>query len=371
MRAGGVRAAVIVAVMAAATAASARPQGASPPPAAAAAPAPASSPSPGRSCKIGLIGELKLEVVDNKPLLNGAINGQPVRILVDTGSFTSMLFTDKARELHLALQDVRGLKLSGVGGVSTARSAYLDELDIAGVKRKGFRILVGGENAISAFSLIIGQDLMGRYDLEFDFRNGVMRFLTDSGCTDNDMAYWAKGAYSVAKLTEAPDDKIGLQVKLNGRAVDAILDTGASTSVATLSAADAARVKVEETGRVSQGIGALKVATKVGVLDTFQVGDEVIRNARLRFSDLFGAVQFTETGSHIGARPTDLPRMLLGADFLKAHRILISRTRHAAYFTYEGGPVFEAPRRLAPAASSPSAPPAGGAPAASPAPGGA
>ena len=36
--------------------------------------------------------------------------------------------------------------------------------------------------------------------------------------------------------------------------------------------------------------------------------------------------------------------MLLGADFLRAHRVLVSHSQRKMYFTYLGGPVFAAPR---------------------------
>jgi hypothetical protein len=35
------------------------------------------------------------------------------------------------------------------------------------------------------------------------------------------------------------------------------------------------------------------------------------------------------------------PEMLLGLDFLRAHRILVDNSMRKMVFTYEGGPVFE------------------------------
>jgi hypothetical protein len=33
--------------------------------------------------------------------------------------------------------------------------------------------------------------------------------------------------------------------------------------------------------------------------------------------------------------------MLLGADFLRAHRVLVAHSQRKLYFTYTGGPVFQ------------------------------
>ena len=37
--------------------------------------------------------------------------------------------------------------------------------------------------------------------------------------------------------------------------------------------------------------------------------------------------------------------MLIGADFLRAHRVLVSHSQRKMYFTYVGGPVFATPPR--------------------------
>ena len=193
--------------------------------------------------------------------------------------------------------------------------------------------------------------MLGRFDIEFDLQHGAVRLLQPRGCGEGDMAYWAK-AYNETPIIADDRDKIGVTVKLNGRPVRAILDSGASTSVGTPRAASAARVRLEASDTKGGGIGALTLTNQVGVLDSFSIGDETIQNAKLRFSDLFGATTFGHTGSMIARHMDDEPDMLLGFDFLKSHRVLVSRTRHMVYFTYEGGPVFDAARRPATQAGS-------------------
>ncbi|MEA1674201.1 hypothetical protein [Nitrospirillum sp. BR 11163] len=47
-----------------------------------------------------------------------------------------------------------------------------------------------------------------------------------------------------------------------------------------------------------------------------------------------------------------MPDMLLGLDFLRAHRMFVAHSQHRIYFTYVGGPVFQVTgphlRRVAP-----------------------
>jgi hypothetical protein len=80
----------------------------------------------------------------------------------------------------------------------------------------------------------------------------------------------------------------------------------------------------------------------VGTFDSVSIGDETIRNVRLRVGDMFSKDTVAGTGSRI-ARPAavDPPEMLLGFDFLLSHRVLVLPKEHAVVFTYNGGPLFQ------------------------------
>jgi hypothetical protein len=55
------------------------------------------------------------------------------------------------------------------------------------------------------------------------------------------------------------------------------------------------------------------------------LGDEEMRNVRLRFGD------FSMDGGD----------MLLGADFFLSHRVYVANSQDKLYFTYNGGPPFD------------------------------
>jgi tetratricopeptide (TPR) repeat protein len=62
----------------------------------------------------------------------------------------------------------------------------------------------------------------------------------------------------------------------------------------------------------------------IAPFDSFQIGDEEIKNTRMRVADF-------EMGDIDG---------LVGADFFLSHRIYIAHGQRRLYFTYNGGPVF-------------------------------
>lgn len=316
-------------------------------------------------CEMGQVAELKVEFTHLRPVLPGVVNGQPVRILVDTGAGGSMLFRSTAQRLHLTLRDAPNYRLYGAGGNAVASIANLTNLQLLGFTKQNFDILVAGERKADV-DMLLGEDFWSQADEEFNLKDGVIRLLKISGCSDDQMPYWAKSAYNETPLTSSgPRDLLTVDVKINGRKVHAILDSGAQTSVITPVAAQMAGATLEEGEGSSAGVGGEVMKNQLAKLNSFAIGDEVINTTRMRVADLFGRVGFKETGSRLASQPNDLPAMLLGADFLRSHRVLIARARHMVYFTYEGGPVFDL---RAPPASAVEAPPSSSA-GPSPAPG--
>jgi tetratricopeptide (TPR) repeat protein len=91
---------------------------------------------------------------------------------------------------------------------------------------------------------------------------------------------------------------------------------------------------------MSVGFGAT-FQTYIAPFASFKIGDEEVKNTRLRI----GALDF---------RNAD---MLIGPDFFLAHRIYVANSQHKLYFTYNGGPVFNlSGAKYAGAADEPHAP---------------
>jgi hypothetical protein len=132
---------------------------------------------------------------------------------------------------------------------------------------------------------------------------------------------------------------------LNGQKAIAELDSGAYTSVVTSGMAERAAAKTQfedvRSASVSTGFAGKAVPTSIAVFPTFAIGDEAINNAKLRIADLFHADTKMQIGSLIPQRMVDSPDMLLGADFIRAHRIYIARSQGKIYFSYNGGPIFQ------------------------------
>ena len=73
-----------------------------------------------------------------------------------------------------------------------------------------------------------------------------------------------------------------------------------------------------------RGIGRRMIPSWLAPVASFKIGDEEVRNTRLRIA----AMSLPNTD------------MLLGADFFLSHRVYVANSQHRIYFTYNGGPVF-------------------------------
>ena len=103
--------------------------------------------------------------------------------------------------------------------------------------------------------------------------------------------------------------------------MDAILDSGASTSLVPGKVAAAVGSTTGPTATPAVGVGGKVVEVRVSRFRSFAIGNEDVPDIDIAVLD------------------QDLP-MLIGADFLRSHRTLVSHSQRKMYFTYAGGPVF-------------------------------
>jgi len=268
----------------------------------------------------------------NKLLIDGAINGRKVDIALDTGSMITMIIRSEAKQLGLKPSPTAG-RISGAGGESAVEKVLVDEIRIGEATGKDLYMLVAGEQDVKGeFSVILGEDFFRqhRFDVEFDLPHNAVRFYQSSACGAASLAYWAAGGVGevVIEPFNESEPRIFLTVRINGQPVRALLDSGAANSL--LNKSVAARLGMEPgkpgvmaAGRV-RGVGRSELNAWVAQFQSFVIGSETIKEVAILFAEL----------------PPDVP-MLLGADFLRAHRVLVAHSQRKVYFSYTGGPVFQ------------------------------
>jgi len=208
--------------------------------------------------------------------------------------------------------------------------------------------VAGEHNRNDAAAVLLGYDFLRKFDVEFDLAHNVVRLYQPKECNGALAAAWA----TESRLNEVeiePIDEVSpqivLTVRINGQPVQALLDSGAEVSILSKRDAAAAGVTPETPGvalvGTIGGLGGKPVTTWIGPFRTIAIGNELIKNAALPFADLYRRNTYTPIGSLVPRTVDERQLMLLGVDFLRAHRVLVAHGERKIYFTYVGGPVFQ------------------------------
>lgn len=300
------------------------------------------------NCKMVQIADWPVRLERGHLIVDGAINGKKIGIMLDTGATTSMILRSATEQLGLTRHEVRGYRMFGIGGETHVEATSIDEFKIGQVARKNWRVLVAGERDFGrGVAFLLGEDFLGQVDLEFDLAHGAVRLFQPRDCEAVSLAYWATEGASEVDIEAIYDARpqVVLTVQINGQPVRAMLDSGASQSVLDKSEAARLGVTPDSPGVVAGGkrggLGGKSVDYWIGPFQSFAIGDEVVRDTTIGFADLWKEAKYTPIGSNLPRNMELAMSMLLGADFLLAHRLLVAHSQRKLYFTYAGGPVFE------------------------------
>ncbi|MBB6252468.1 retroviral-like aspartic protease family protein [Nitrospirillum iridis] len=306
------------------------------------------------SCKLAKVGSVPVTLDGNQPLVSAVVNGKPVHFLLDTGADSSIISRPAAARLGLYAKDTGG-QLIGLNGSSRLLQSTMNTIEMGTYHGKDVRVFVGGHNEFGAGEDVVGvlgMDFLERHDLEFDFAHNLLNLYKPEGCDDVELAYWAD-SYSMVELDRVWRTRaaIRLVITVDGQPLHALVDSGATVSLLDAKAMrhlgrDTANVGVGpeadvKPGGAIRGIGGLYLPTLISTFGTVSIGDETIKNAKMRYlahpDDKGQLVTDARLDDAFGGGVD----MVLGADFLRSHRVYVAFSQRKIYFTYAGGPVFQ------------------------------
>jgi tetratricopeptide (TPR) repeat protein len=293
-------------------------------------------------CKLEKVADLPVTMAGLRPTVVARINGVDARFVVDSGAFFSSLTPAAVARYGLSQGPAPfNMRVSGIGGgEADISAANAKDFEFGGIPHKNADFLVIDTVGGGGTAGVIGQNVLGALDVEYDLANGVIRLFHPDGCGGASLAYWAKPdeAYSVIDIerTTPMDPNAKAHASINGGGIIVEFDTGMPHSMLSRAAAGRAGVTPTSPGTITAGYisGVAQrsfLETWRGTFASFKIGDEEIRNTPL----LFGSIDLEDAD------------MLIGTDFFLSHHIYVANSQHKLYFTYNGGPVFnlDAPNR--------------------------
>lgn len=245
------------------------------------------------------------------------IEGTEVPLLVDTGSSVTALDGVTAARLGLRRDSRHRSAVIGIGGAARPLDLLVvTHLNLGGLGFADLRLTLGDFNtgwpAASHIAGILGADLLSRYDIEIDGPGGHLLLHDVAGCSGRFLD-WAQ-PYDALPLTPLPGAPLQqLPVSVDGHALLALVDTGASQSVLFGPAlrrlgSDAAPAPGDRAGFGLGAIPGKRVETVLHRFGTLQVGRDVVDKPSLAM---------------VRDGPLTLD-MILGLDYLGGRRLWLS-----------------------------------------------
>ncbi len=276
-------------------------------------------------CTIEKLAETEIHVAENGHLLIPAIiKGEAVDFAIDTGAMMTLMDLSTVDRLELPRDVLMNRQLVSAFGRRTAMArTTIHELIIGGETVHEVRMLVVMGPPLSGSAAgVIGADFLSQFDLEFDVAGRGLRFFRRSRCRESGAVYWAD-RYSQTPI-HIRSNRIIVPVTINGRAFNALLDSGASSTALSWRTAESLGLSHDSPGLTrigfSKGFDGEPFPVLSYAFHEMSIAGETIRAPILKITDL-------------EMQDADLT---LGADFLAAHRVYIATEDERLYFTWNG-----------------------------------
>jgi predicted aspartyl protease len=251
------------------------------------------------------------------------VNGVTARFLIDTGAERSVVTREAVDRLGLALDEWVATTMRGVGGIERHRNANPRSMTLGGVALR--RHTVARDRSLTVATLprftlsppvdgLLGRDFLAAFDLDLDMPARTLTLYDVAGCTERFLPW--SGNYAALPVQLPMGNALVVGVQLDGVALRALLDTGASESL------------LVAPGMFKMGIAAgTAVHAEAGSSQNIAgLGPRVVVVDRHPFASLRVGPETLKAPSMLVAPVHLVPivDMLLGGDWLAGKRLWIS-----------------------------------------------
>lgn len=279
-------------------------------------------------------------------------------MLFDTGGSLSSLSAAAAAELHIPTYDSR-VRIADVAGKVSDRMAIIPSITIGTVETKRAEYMIFPGDILRGAGGVVGLLAPSPgVDIDLDFAGHKLSFFSPKHC-EGKVVYWQAGAVAVVPMRNAgirtpsalssqrsviQTDRLTIPVTLDGKQIDAVIDTGSTNNVLNLRIAedrfgvDVNAPDVIPLGQLG-GVASAKTYRKQFATMAFEgvtVTNPVVDLIPDRQSGAFGDQR--TTGSL--TRPADrgLPDLIIGMDVLRKLHMYVAYDERKVYITAGAAP---------------------------------
>ena len=271
------------------------------------------------TCSATPVGDVPMRIQRGALIVPAALGRQPVLMILDTGAERTVLAPYVAQAQRYPEDPDRISRLYGVGGIMPPRhDVRVTELTFGNLRFSGLAVALGDTPEIADTPVVglLGADVTGPLDLDFDFAAGRLGLYRVEPCTTDPVTWTTPGS----RVPTRPHGALTtIEVHLDGTPLNAVIDTGASSSVIFAGAA-------RRMGVAGDYMASIPASTGSGI------GALTMDLHRRRFQELrIGPTTYTGPILAVGERGMGDLDMLIGLDILRLHRLWISPATQSVY----------------------------------------
>jgi predicted aspartyl protease len=274
-----------------------------------------------QDCRPGRPVELAVTPMGNVPIVSLVINGSPANFLFDTGAERTILTAPAARRLGVVPHYEYARRMRSLGGAVAGGDARLRTLDLGGRTLRDVRVLVGSVSLPMVddkpIDGLLGADFLSDFEVDLDLARRRVLLYQAPACPIAAPA-WSP-PYATIRANRSLHDRLFFPVGLDGHRLAALIDTGAQLTA--LDAASTAALGVTGASLARDPVATLRGAAA-----------EVVKSRAHRFAqlDIDGEILRDPVIviASLGLQDADL---VLGADFLRSHRVWLSYRSHLIF----------------------------------------
>jgi hypothetical protein len=175
------------------------------------------------------------------PTIPVTIGDVAKKLTVNTASVFSELSQPAIKEMNLNTLQAR-VRLLNNAGQRSDRYVILPSLGIGGAKSDAVKFMVspapGPMNPNDAsVAGVLGPDIMQNYDVDMDFVAQRLQLISPDHC-EGKVVYWTAPTVAIVPMRLAADGKAVIFVNLDGKRLEAVLNTGQVNTTMNLNIAE-------------------------------------------------------------------------------------------------------------------------------------
>jgi len=287
---------------------------------------------------LGIVDTLDLvPLPSGRPATIVKIAGVPKKMLLDTGGYISGVTREAAQDLKL--QQIRnGRGVTMVNGAGSDMLARLPTLEIGHRMQQQNALYYVLPTGSDEFDGILGGEFFKQFDADFDFGSQKLNLFSQDHCDGNEL-YWKPPIVAVVPFRVDESNHVRFSMELDGKKIDATLDTGAAATGLNLNVAKldfATDVNAPDVQKVGEITGAYTANVYRKQFKTLSVGDVTIQNPDIDLVPDFmvgKSSQAPQIGSLISDRQSRFPDLLLGMSTMSRLHVYIAYKEHKLYIS--------------------------------------